>query len=337
MRILQHKDDDATFIFENLWKKFIYNVNIILCDENGKILMVTFTPFTNEACHNTQAIRIGEFVREQNMWNNQNFFQYKLKNFHNCTVTASTFEYPPAVIGKVYLNKSFTLHGSDIELVNGLKSILNFHLNLSYSNEPGAYGMTFDNGTVTGIKVDLVNNRTDFIFGLYYATYPNCLYMGCSQAYFAVTFLVIVPQVSLSSIEKLFVPFTLDLWIIFLTIIFIATTTILLLSYKLNSNVRNFVIGSNIKSPFNVLLTSLIGGSLIRLPKRNFARYLLMVFILFSLVMRTVYVGGLFKYLKSDTKVVAIKTIDELLARRYKIYGQFYFMSYLQNMGLGEQ
>lgn len=329
-------DDEAGLLFAHFWKKFIYNVNIMtMHDDNDEVILETFLPFQVTSCHETNPIVINKFFRDKQIWSDSNFFPYKFDNFQKCTVRAGTFEYAPAVI-KEKDNNFLKLEGSDIELIKGLEDILNFNLNLTYSDEPGASGMTYENGTVTGLKVSLLQNELDLLFGLYYATYPNCKYMGCSQPYYAVTFNIIVPQRSLTSLQKFFVPFQLYVWITLSALLFIAAIVIAIVEYQIKF-VRNFIIGKEIHNPYTEMLTAFIGNSASHLPRRNFARYLLMMFILFSLVMRTVYTGGLFKFLQSDTKVTPIESVSDLIANKYKIYAMFYFVPYLRNMGLASR
>jgi hypothetical protein len=329
-------DDDATSLFARLWKSFIFNVNIMtMHGDDDEVLLKTFLPFQETSCHETNPIVINKFLRDKQIWRDREFFPYKFDNFHKCTVRAATFEYAPAVI-KEKDSESLKLHGSDMKLVKGLEDILNFRLNLTFSEEPGASGMTYENGTVTGLKVSLLKDELDLLFGLYYATYPNCKYMGCSQPYYAVTFNIIVPQQSLTSLQKFFVPFNVDVWITLTILFFIAVVIIAVLEYKVKF-VRNFIIGEQIRNPYTEMLTAFIGNSTPHLPRRNFARYLLMTFILFSLVMRTVYTGGLFKFLQSDAKVTPIESVSDLVASKYKIYAMFYFVPYLRNMGLASR
>ncbi len=57
------------------------------------------------------------------------------------------------------------------------------------------------------------------------------------------------------------------------------------------------------------------------LPGRNFARFNLMVFILFSLVVRTAYQGVQFDMMLKEMRPKDVKTIDELLEKNFTIYG----------------
>lgn len=334
-------NNDAAKIFSFLWINFIYNVNIITIqyDNCTHVVMKTFFPFHENACHQTNPIVINKFydndARKKQQWMEKNFFPYKFKDFHNCSIRAATFEYAPAVFleKEEDENDNFNLRGSDIELMRGLKATLNFHLNLTYSNDSAAFGITYENGTVTGLKIALLNNEYDLLFGMYYATYPNCKYMSCSQPYYAVAITFIVPQRSLTSIQKFFVPFKLGLWIALALLLSIAILVIAIVEYKIKF-ARNFVIGGNVQNPYIEMLTAFIGNSSNNLPRRSFARYLLMNFILFALVMRTVYTAGLFKFLQADTKISTFETLKDFIESKYKIYALPHFSEYLGNMGL---
>lgn len=68
------------------------------------------------------------------------------------------------------------------------------------------------------------------------------------------------------------------------------------------------------------LLTALFGGTQHRLPIGNVARLLLMVFLLFCLVIRTLYQGSLFKYLQSNDNAKEPNTIEEMAQKNYTFY-----------------
>jgi len=62
-------------------------------------------------------------------------------------------------------------------------------------------------------------------------------------------------------------------------------------------------------------LTAFFGLGQIILSRRSFARFLLMLFIIWSMIFRTCYQGLLFEYLQGDGRKPAIKSIKELLDR----------------------
>jgi hypothetical protein len=57
-----------------------------------------------------------------------------------------------------------------------------------------------------------------------------------------------------------------------------------------------------------------------RLPVNNFARIILMIFIVFCLVIRTAYQGVLFEMITTDMRKTAPSSMKELLEQNYTIY-----------------
>lgn len=56
-----------------------------------------------------------------------------------------------------------------------------------------------------------------------------------------------------------------------------------------------------------------------KLPGRNFARFILMLFVLFSLVMRTAYQGKQFEFIQKEMRKKNVQTIDELVKLNYTL------------------
>jgi hypothetical protein len=65
----------------------------------------------------------------------------------------------------------------------------------------------------------------------------------------------------------------------------------------------------------------MLGGGLFILPGRNFARFNLMMFILFCLVIRTAYQGVQFTMMVKEMRPKDLQTIDELNAHNFIFYG----------------
>lgn len=91
--------------------------------------------------------------------------------------------------------------------------------------------------------------------------------------------------------EKLLLPFDLQTWIFFSIIFGLAFMSTFLIN-QMKENIRNLFLGSSSKYPAYNVLGTFFGISQTREPDGNFARIILMFFILFCLVMRTAYQGG---------------------------------------------
>lgn len=57
-----------------------------------------------------------------------------------------------------------------------------------------------------------------------------------------------------------------------------------------------------------------------QLPGRNFSRFLLVSFMLFSLVMRTAYQGKQFQFMQNEMRRPDVKTIDEMIESNFTLY-----------------
>ncbi len=84
--------------------------------------------------------------------------------------------------------------------------------------------------------------------------------------------------------------------------------------------VHNYVIGSNVKGSMLNVCNILLGGAQQVLPQRNFPRFLLAKFLIFAMIMRSLYQGEVFKILKNDVRTVELKTIDEFIEHEFTFY-----------------
>jgi hypothetical protein len=100
-----------------------------------------------------------------------------------------------------------------------------------------------------------------------------------------------------NAIEKLFYPFQTTFWLLILIFGLFGFLVIFIISRR-SKTVQNFVFGRNVKNPTLNLFIGFIGGSQTILPGKNFARFLLMIFLMYSLVIRTLYQGSYFKLLQ---------------------------------------
>lgn len=117
-----------------------------------------------------------------------------------------------------------------------------------------------------------------------------------------------------SPFEKLILPFDWETWTAFGVTFTIGFLTIFLLK-RFDLAYQKFIFGSNVRSPaFNMMVIVFFGQGQSILPGRNFARYLLMLFILFCLIIRTGYQGVQFEMIYQ-------------VSSNQKIYSKWIFIS----------
>lgn len=135
-----------------------------------------------------------------------------------------------------------------------------------------------------------------------------------------------------TQLEKMFLMFDIEVWIAIAGTFLIAMATVQLTKCW-SQKVRNFVFGRNIKTPIINLFATFFSGSQFKIPQRNFARFLLTLFIIWSLIIRTCYQSLLYTYLQEDMRKPIIKTKDELFKANLTYYNldEAFLKNYFHN------
>lgn len=131
---------------------------------------------------------------------------------------------------------------------------------------------------------------------------------------------MIPPGRPYTALEELLMPFQLSVWICIFGI-FITTTAVVAFAKFWKLQKRSFIFGHGNDYPLINSINIFLGGNLQNTPRRNFARFLLMMWILLSLVLRSSYQAVLFGFLKEQRNFSAISSLDEMQKEGFKIYG----------------
>lgn len=113
----------------------------------------------------------------------------------------------------------------------------------------------------------------------------------------------IPPGKPYSSLEKLLFPFKATVWMCICTSFLLMAIAIRILKL-ISKRKLNFVIGRNIDAPMLNLFKTCLGGTMteFQLPKRNFARTILGIVFLTTLILRNAYLGNLFNFLRAQKR-----------------------------------
>lgn len=131
------------------------------------------------------------------------------------------------------------------------------------------------------------------------------------------SYVFIIPQPQLySPFEKLLFPFDLETWV-WLAIFFAVGFLVIFITYRCSIDIRRYVFGRSVTTPSFNLTGTFFGIGQTVLPGRNFARFILMNFILFCLIMRMAYQGMMFEMLQKDMKKPDLATIEELIENNF--------------------
>lgn len=116
----------------------------------------------------------------------------------------------------------------------------------------------------------------------------------------------------------MFAAFDDETWMWICITFAIAIVVILIISLTSNK-VKDFVFGLGIRTPLLNLIDIFLNGGQNRVPGRTLARYLLTLFVSWSLIFRTCYQSKTFENLNSDMRHGRVRSIEELKEQNFTL------------------
>jgi hypothetical protein len=220
------------------------------------------------------------------------------------------------VIVEQLFNDGFKISGRGIILLKMISETLNFKINYTFV---GPFGFFLANGIAGPLKF-LLDGKADLSISNWWLKIARLSFLEATTSFYSdqIVF-VIPPEKEFTAFEKLIFPFHYSFWI-GISICFIIEFAVIFIIKRQRKVVQDFVFGENVKNPHFNMFISFIGGSQKILPKNNFARFLLMMLLIYSLVIRSAYQGSYFKLMQSDEKHKEVQSIEEMIEKDITIY-----------------
>lgn len=322
-------------VFQIFLKHNVFNINLLFTDSNGLIKMISFFPFSENKCENDKPQIINTYDVGKSAWKYQNIFMNKVRNLHKCPMKVSTFDGPPAIIIKT-LNGNEAFSGHDFQLIKEIAKMLNFTLNMHVLKEEYPWGFIMENGTSGGVLKRVMDLEADIGIGFYYLTQTRAKFMSFSEYSREKIVLVVPPGSPLTAFEKLFSPFSYYAWIALLLTFFVGLFVIFIIKQQ-NQAIQDFVFGFGIKYPYVNILDIFLNGSQTVQPKRNFARTLVTIYVVYCIIVRTLYQSALFKSLQTEQKHSEIVTVDEVIKKGFDVFMYASFQELSQGLKIHQK
>lgn len=289
---LVHIINGSTSDIENITDGFqIDNVDFLINESEGSIELVTGFMFTSKKCRSNQSVTINNFKRSTRRWASKIFYPDKYRNFHGCNLT----------LGYHHLEN----YSLPFNIYESFGNSLNFQLKLKYHAN--------SNETLKNPEIDLfVHSPIDHDNSVATSGYP----MEILELKLAVP-----PGELYTPLEKIFLPFDLEVWIAIVVFLLIGLATIQIINLC-SIKVKNFVFGNGIRTPTVNFTEIFLSGGQFKVPRYNFARFLLTMFLIWCLIIRTCYQSEYFKNLQADKRKPQVKTFAELIERNFTFFCQ---------------
>lgn len=312
----KHQYKEMKQMFEDLWANYIVNVNIIQAaiHDNAQSFLYTYFPYSEYYCEEVHPVLLNTF-NDSAFIKTTNLFPNKMSNLHGCPIVVALFEIPPFIIFNKDRQNGIT--GFDGIFLRHLAMEMNFKLVKKISNKT-FWGSLDDDGSSSGAIRMVMEKQANFTVGYFMQSPLRNKWMSTSIVYYTSNLVwVIPPAPPITALQRFSKPFRYIIWICVISI-FIISIIVILFVQRRSLLVRNFVFGNNVKSPMLELINVSLGGSMLKLPTRNFARTLLAMFIFYTLIIRNAYTGSLFRFLRMDNGRQDIKSIKDMLDKDFR-------------------
>lgn len=304
-------------IFGTLWNIQIYNILVVFEDENS-VRVLTFWPFNTGNCNDMTPVLVNEF-RDGKFVNNQtSLFRRKMRNLHNCPIRVSVItDTEPYIFLEKFPNGSVSFKGGDVSLVKALSEALNFKIVFNNTSDLGKF---YDHATMTGNLAPVAKGDADLSIANWWLAASRLTHFSSTTSYKSEAVILMVPPGrEYSAWSKLVYPFSKTVWAWILLVFVVGYLAIYFITQS-STKVKVFVFGADVEHPYLNMIVAFVGGTQKILPTTNFARFLLMMFLMYALVIRTVYNASYFRLLQSSLRHPEIQSIDEIISNDYKFY-----------------
>jgi hypothetical protein len=268
----------------------LLHLQYFLIDEKKSLKLLTFIWYSPETCDKKQLIEVNSFDKKTKTWRHETFTIRKFDNFFGCSLVFK----PNRIDREKHYNKALK------KLLLDLSKILNFTYKVR-TNETKGYLVA---ALMCYQKICPYDNCKDIVSYPFVSTFD---------------YLAVPSGELLSGYEKLLLPFDVYVMVMIVVTFVAAFTTILIISYT-NDTIRNFVFGRNVRSPVLNVVRIFFGDSQTILPRRNFARFLLIVYLFYCLIIRTAWQGKLFEFLQKEIRKRQVTSTDEMVETGMEIH-----------------
>lgn len=317
-------------ISKAFWDHQIHNVNLLSAELDGSVGMYSFYPFAEENCgNNTKLYLVNSFDIRNFSWSTEVFYECKFKNLNKCKLrVAALAPSVPSVILNIDNKGIKTFTGLEIEIV--LYAAKEYNLTAVFHAFKDI-GTIMINGSTTPGVLQAVRNKTyDVTLGTLSLQYERVQFLTETFPVMSVPIIVVVPPTSLiPPIKKLTRPFSLFVWISIIFSAFLGIVVVCISKWSCRRK-YHFLVGRNVHYPVLNMLIGLLGGSQNKLPASNFARYLLMKFLLCCLVIRSMYQAKVFIMLQLELREDQVETVDDMIAKNMTFYAYESFARRIQ-------
>ncbi|XP_073829013.1 glutamate receptor ionotropic, NMDA 2B-like [Musca autumnalis] len=312
-------------IFAYFWQNYIINVTIVIVNtRTGSVEALTYYPFyDNISCKMVHVEKINSFLGEWSKPLDDNIFPEKVENLHQCPLTVAVWETPPYFSYRLNANGFYDIGFFEADLLLALVQKMNFTMDLQEPPNNEQRGKVLDNGTFTGALKMLQEHIADFSLGSFRYTLERSQLMTAALPYYQTwqIYGFLRTAQPYSSLEILVFAFDGKTWfcLILSILMVMAISHILQFQYKNFPFLRIILGHPRPAGPVINVVRIFFGQGISILPRTNFTRFVLVLWDVFGLLMRTAYQSLLFQLLKGNQYHEPPQNLGDLITKNCKL------------------
>lgn len=237
-------------------------------------------------------------------WITSSFFGAD-NNFNGCELKIGIAKsVRPTTDWDIEEDGSIRVSGFGVDIIKAFAESLNFTIGYSYCNRGAVHCSSHQDFYLCAVGQQALQ-IIDIMLSAPFISSEHTFLIPCGEPY--------------TPLEKLILPFEPEVWMWFL--IFMGSGIVVIFIIKFTpKRVQVLVFGGGVDTPTLNLFQAFFGIGQIALPDGSFARYLLMMFILFCLVIRTAYQGIMFNFMQADMRKPEVQSIEEMITKNFTFY-----------------
>ncbi|XP_058817199.1 ionotropic receptor 21a-like [Topomyia yanbarensis] len=305
-------------MLSDLWGVKIVNAVLLIANFTENPLTVSvysYFPYHSEHCGVAKPFLFQKILNGDTVHLNKNLLPNSLNNFQNCTLKAGTFEIRPFISVESTPNKiDFKIGGLEAHFIETVAEKLNFQI--KYQLTPGHYQWGFiGKHNSTSLMKMIQKEQVDFGIASIALTKARHQYLQAGTAHYTTIVVFGIPDGRLyTPLEKLLRPFATPVWYALICCITAATVAVAII--QRSSRLKPHFIGNNTANPILNVFHIFFGNSIVGSTEQNSGRLLLFSWIYYCFVIRTVYQGLLFQYLRGDERWPRVTSISDINKER---------------------
>lgn len=309
-------------IFELAWVyKFCKIIGLPGSASSAQLAPVySFFPFRPQRCEIIEPTVIAVYQRRIGFPVGTNLFPPKYRNMHRCGLRIATYEFPPFTIYEYDLYGGLHLRGIDGHVLRNLAHRMNFTRHII---DGGTRGDIIDKNNASGCMALVLNNEVNMTIGNLAYTWRRMRHMRATvPIYISSIAIAVPPGQPYTALQKLLLPFSTFVWATIAVVQAMAMLSVLALTRYAAPSWRRLILGPD-RGPQLTTVSIALGVGVTQMPKRNFARFMFLSWMMLLFVLRNTYQGALFYILQRTRLQPRPTTMAGLLAANYTIATEF--------------